>query len=653
MTFAFMAETKTSFVDAYREQAVITLIVIAVLAIYAQTAGFSFVNFDDNLYVYDNAAVIRGLTADTFKWAFSSFHSSNWHPMTWLSHAADVSMFGLDPGRHHTVNVFLHLLNSIFAFYVFKRMTGCFWRSAIVALLFAVHPAHVESVAWVSERKDLLSTLFWLLTMLAYVRFCERRGEASVRERILSPEYGLVLPMFLFGLLSKPMVVTLPFVLLLCDYWPLERLRTRRDVSGLVLEKLPLLALTIASSAVTFYAQRAGGAVSTFEHIPLGSRFWNAASAYAKYIWMSVAPTRLAVWYPYDFSTTLASAIVPTLIVAGITAMCIWQLRDRKYLAVGWFWFLGTLVPVIGVVQVGTQSMADRYTYIPYFGLFIIAAWGLPDLLAALRAEKRIAFVVLAAVIAAFAFAAHTQASYWRNNETLYRRALAVTTDNYLVSHNLCNALMNAERLDEAETLCRDAIRLRPGYAAAYNTLGVIEFKLGRYGDAETDFRKSLELGSSYYMTYSNLGVTLAVLGRPEEAEENLKRAAESTPAADAGALFSKSIETLAGVYASQRKFEKAIENFRRVLSLDPERTDVRVRLANALHEAGKDTEAAAEIGEALNRKPDDPVVNYFAGIIAKGSRPADAAKYFRRAIELKPDLEEAKKELSHVERRK
>ena len=367
-----MAESKETFFRQNSELIVITVLSVLVIFIYAQTVGFGFINFDDNQYVYENPFVASGLHWATIKWAFTEFHSANWHPLTWISHQLDATLFGLNAGGHHATNVIFHLINSILAFVVFNKYTNCFWKSAVVAALFAVHPMHVESVAWISERKDVLSTMFWFLTMWTYFGYVKNDKSRNC--------YLLTLLLFILGLMSKPMLVTLPFVLLLMDYGFLERLKSRHDLKSLVIEKIPFFALSAISSYITILAQKSEGAIQSLEFLPFQTRLLNAVVSYAKYIVSFFYPVKLSVWYPYDENFAVWQIAGSMVLLLAITAFCIWQIRQRKYLLTGWLWFLGTLIPVIGLVQVGSQPIADRYTYIPYFGLFIMLVWGINDL---------------------------------------------------------------------------------------------------------------------------------------------------------------------------------------------------------------------------------------------------------------------------------
>jgi hypothetical protein len=389
---------KTS--DKYWSLCIYLTLALATLAVFWQVLGHDFVNYDDPDYVYRNPNVQSGITLSSIKWAFTTGHAANWHPLTWLSHMLDWQLFGDNPGWHHLTNLFLHIANTLLLFAVLKRMTNALWRSAFVAAAFALHPLHVESVAWVAERKDVLSTLFWMLTIAAYLRYLERPGTGR---------YLLTLLIFALGLMAKPMLVTLPFVLLLLDYWPLGRFQfgqivksvgqqSRKSLNAfshwklsrhLLLEKVPLFALSAISSIVTFLVQRTAGAVTSVETLPLKLRIANTFVSYLTYIQKMVWPSRLAMFYPYPDKTDLIwQTVVFALLLLIISLGVIWLMRRRRYLLTGWLWYLGTLVPVIGLVQVGDQALADRYTYVPLTGLFIIIAWGVPDLIAKWRFRK-------------------------------------------------------------------------------------------------------------------------------------------------------------------------------------------------------------------------------------------------------------------------
>lgn len=636
------SERPNSF-ESIRDLLVVVGLAGLVLVIYAQTTGFQFINLDDNLYVYENPAVLSGLNWDTLKWAFTSFHSGNWHPLTWLSLALDVQLFGNSPGMHHVVNVILHLLNTVLAFVVFRRMTGAYWPSVFVAALFAVHPMHVESVAWISERKDLLSTSFWLLSMWFYVRWNEEGA---------SPWTGFYfasLGMFALGLMAKPMVITLPFVLLLCDIWPLERIREgdRQSYVRLIVEKVPFFALSIASAFVTVAAQRAVAAVESLTALPLDVRIQNAVLSYAKYIASAFYPTGLAVWYPYDRDLSFVEVGASASLLIAVTAVCVWQFSRRKYLLVGWLWFVGTLVPVIGIVQVGGQSMADRYTYLPYFGLFIMAAFGAAELAERFRLDRRLVATAAAASIIALAIPAYFQTTYWRDNDTLYTRTLSVTENNFLIEQNYCHALMQQDRLDEAERLCRDSIEHRPNYFESLNTLGIISFKRKDYAAAETLFRSAIDSGTSHPLTYSNLALSQILQGKPAEGEANLQKAVELSGDRVSPLLFVETLKSLVDEYVKQGNTEKAAENLKRLRFVQPENIEVRMKLVEALIKLKQFDEAAAETETILRADQNNAAAWNNLGIIMLArSQKKKATEAFENALKLRPDYEDARKNL-------
>jgi tetratricopeptide (TPR) repeat protein len=657
--------SEENFFKTNRELIVFTALSALALLIYWQTTGFAFINLDDNQYVFDNPAVRGGLSWESIKWALTAFHSANWHPLTWISHMLDVRFFGLNAGGHHATNIILHLINSCLAFVVFRKMTGCFWRSATVAALFAVHPAHVESVAWIAERKDVLSTLFWLLTMFAYLRFVkavetkpesvENGEQVDNGEKIsasaysyFSTSYLLVLVLFALGLMAKPMLVTLPFVLLLMDYWALERLKSLRDLPRLIIEKLPFFVLSAVSSYITVLAQRSVGAVESLEYLPLGTRFINALVSYAKYIVTLFYPAKLAVWYPYDRDFPLVQIVGALVLLAGITAFCLWQIRTRKYLLMGWLWFLGTLVPVIGIVQVGAQPLADRYTYIPYFGLFLMLVWGLSDLFERFEFNQKILYALFGAGVFIFAFLSFKQTALWRNNEILYKNTLAVTKDNFLISHNLCHALAMEDRLDEAENYCRQSLAANPNYYVAYNTVGFIDIKRGLNAEAEQNFQQALRLEPNYALGYANLSVAQSLLGKPEEAEANLEKAVRMSGDTVRADVFIDALNDLALAYTTQGNYQKASENLVRILAIDNNNANARANLALTFYHLKRYDEAQQLVESALQLNPNlVDAYNTYGLILLAQNRRTEAAGLFEKALQLKPDYPEARENLA------
>ena len=634
-----MAEEKETFFRQNSELITFTVLTALVIFIYAQTVGFGFINFDDNQYVYENPFVINGLNWIGLKWAFTQFHSANWHPVTWLSHQFDATLFGLNAGAHHATNVVFHLINSILAFVIFHKYTNCFWKSAIIAALFAVHPMHVESVAWISERKDLLSTMFWFLTMWTYFLYVQNGKDRNY--------YLLTVLFFILGLMSKPMLVTLPFVLLLLDYWPLKRFDSLKDLKSPVVEKIPFFALSAISSYITILAQKSGGAIQTLEFLPFQTRFLNALTAYSNYIISLFYPVNLSVWYPYNENFSDWQIVFSVILLIAMTAFCIWQLKERKYLIVGWLWFLGTLVPVIGLIQVGAQPMADRYTYIPFFGLFIMLVWGLSDLFRHLNLNRTTIMVFAAIVVAIFSFLAFRQAALWKNDETLYAHSLSVTKDNYLILQNYCHFLILKNRLDEAEPLCRQSINVKPTYAEAINTLGIIQFKRGQYAEAAESFRKTLELKPGYREIYFNHSNALALSGKPAEAEAELKKAINFVSPNENPQIWIESLNNLGYAYGQAEKFENAAENYARILQIAPERADIRSNFALMLYQTKQFDEAQKQIEYSIRQNPDLPEsYNNYGLILLEKNEKSKASEQFETALKLKPDFQQAKENL-------
>jgi protein O-mannosyl-transferase len=465
----------------HRQLLISSAIAIITFAVYLPVRNFEFVRYDDDEYVRNNPVVQQGPTWQGIEWAFTTNHAANWHPLTWLSHMLDCRLFGNKPGLHHLVNVLFHIANTLLLFIIFNRMTKRLWPSAFIAALFALHPLHVESVAWVAERKDVLSTLFWLLTMLAYVRYTERPS-------IL--RYSFALLFFALGLMAKPMLVTLPFVLLLLDYWPLNRfLNSKFSIHNSFIEKIPFFAFAVLSCIITFLAQQTSGAVSQVDLMPMKIRIANAIFSYFIYIKKMFWPSNLAVLYPYRYEGIPVNEIlISAIILILITILVLIYFRWYKYLLVGWFWYLGTLIPVIGLIQVGSQAYADRYTYVPLIGLFIIIAFGATELLRNIPHKKYILAVFAILVLLACAIVTSRQLKYWKNSNTLFDHALAVTNNNPNILNNYANVLAvqgNKEQarqyLAEAVRLIPDSFEMRMNYAKILNELGFNDQAIEQY----------------------------------------------------------------------------------------------------------------------------------------------------------------------------
>ena len=512
------------------------LLAAAVLAVYWPVTGYDFIALDDNLYVVENQHIQNGLTCKGIAWAMTTFYTTNWHPLTWLSLMTDYELYGLNAAGYHGTSLFLHILNAIFLFLLLRRMTGKDGRSAVVATLFAVHPLNTESVVWIAERKNLLSTLFWILTILAYVRYAEK------------PKWGRYWPVFLLfalGLMAKPILVTLPFVLLLLDYWPLQRFslssRDRSEASHdhedrrkllirLLVEKVPLILVSLLSAWVTFHAAKAGGAVKAISVFPLVGRIENAFISYSMYLVKMVWPADLAIFYPYLAVRPFWQVAFSILFLAAVTGFVCLKGRTYRYLITGWFWYGITLFPVIGIVQVGFQSMANRYAYISLLGIFVIIVWGVPDILKK-AAGCRYLFVAAAAVmILAFAFCTKSALPDWKNSEVAFQQALKVTKNNHIAELGMGNVWFGRGDLSKAQEYYRVSLRIKPDFEEAHNNLGVVYAGQGKPREAETAFRQALALNPDYAAARINLARFLRDRGRVGEAVDHFRAVVEADP---------------------------------------------------------------------------------------------------------------------------
>jgi tetratricopeptide (TPR) repeat protein len=579
------------------------ILVLTIFIVFYQVRNFDFVNYDDPVYITRNRPVNTGLTFQGLIWAFTTGHAGNWHPLTWLSHMLDCQLFGNRPGWHHLTNLLLHIANSLLLFAVLKRMTRALWQSAFVAALFALHPLHVESVAWVSERKDVLSTLFWMLTIAAYLRYVEKPGVAR---------YLLTLLMLALGLMAKPMLVTLPFVLLLLDYWPLNRFQKqvaedteqhnhrhgKTPLQSLVLEKVPFFVLVIISSVVTFLVQRTGGAVKRIEAIPLMSRMANAFVSYLEYIAKTIWPARLAAFYPHPGSKLPIWQTITAAIVLLAITICVFRLRrTRKYLPAGWFWYIGTLVPVIGLVQVGDQAMADRYTYVPLIGLFIIIAWGVPDILRKWQYRKITLTVSSGLVISALVVCSSLQTSYWRNSIALFKHALEVTEDNYVAYFCMTESLRQQGEKALALYYNSQSVRIKPDYLEAHNGLGIGLLEAGRIEDAISQFKMMLNIKPDFVEACANLGYAYYLKGDLDNAIEYSKQALQKNDILTARG-------NLAVALLDKGRLEEATEQFHKILQKFPDQPEAHNGLGTALSRQGRYDEAIAHLNQAIRINP-------------------------------------------------
>jgi tetratricopeptide (TPR) repeat protein len=492
-------------------------LVAAILAVYGQTGTHQFINFDDQQYLYDNQQIHSGLTVRNMQWAFTTVITGNWHPLTWLSHMLDFELFGMATGGHHLVSVAMHAANAILLFLLLNRLTGTLWRSAVVAALFALHPLHVESVAWASERKDVLSTLLWMVTLYLYAGYTQKSGPSR---------YLLMLITYALGLMAKPMLVTLPLIMLLLDYWPLKRFTTpapndatssRNHVPwNLVTEKIPFILLAAASCAITIHAQKS--ALSTLANTTILSRIFNALAAYQAYLGKTIMPQNLAVFYPYNHALPAGQAIGAAIMLCTVSGIVIRLRQSKPYLFVGWFWYIVTLMPVIGIVQAGMQAMADRYTYIPLAGIFILAIWGVAEATTGWPWQRPVLTILTGATLTACALLAWKQVSYWKNSTTLFTHALAVTHNNYIAHYCLGCESEQQGRTDEAISNYKAALAENPFYGPPYGKLGKIYYAQGRLNEAIDYFYKELFVSPISVNCRNNLGIALADNGRLDEA---------------------------------------------------------------------------------------------------------------------------------------
>jgi protein O-mannosyl-transferase len=604
------------------------LLAVAVAAVYWPALDCDFVQFDDPDYVTANPHIQNGLSWPMAAWAFRSGYAANWHPLTWLSHALDVQLFGLNPEGHHATSMAWHLANSIVLFLLLRSLTGAQWRSAAVAGLFAVHPLHVESVAWVSERKDVLSTFFWLLTVAAYVRYAQG-GKVF---------YGLSLFCFILALMAKPMVVTLPFVLLLLDYWPLGRLAnpSGQTIGRLLLEKAPFLLLAIASCVITFLVQQHAGVMSPLTKISIGARLDNMPVAYERYMGRTFWPGSLAAFYPHPRFWPPWRLITAIALLAGITVWAVWRRRSQPYLAVGWFWFLGMLVPVIGLVQVGNQAMADRYAYLPIAGIFIMTVWGAWELLSGWPGGKSAAAILASLAIASCAALTWRQAHFWKNTVTLFVHASEITADNYDAFYNLGRYWQHKGDTARAAAYYQKSLQAKPDYALAHNNLGYILLQDGKTGAAIEQFEAALQSQPVYPEACYNLGRAFLTSGQPEKATEYLQKALGMDPNVPEINYY------LGEALLQQGQVAAAVASYQRALELRPDYVAACKSLAwllatcpAAQFRDGALAVALARHAEQLTGGRDVPVLETLAAAHAEAGDFAGALATARQARQL------------------
>lgn len=628
---------------------IVLMLVAAIVAVYWQVQDHDFVLADDPLYIVDNSHARGGLSIDNLFWALTTGHAANWHPVTWLSHMLDADLFARNPGGHHLTSVFLHVMNSILLFFVFSRMTRSVWQSAFVAIVFALHPLHVESVAWAAQRKDVLAGLFCFITILVYTFYVERKRKT---------DYLLVLFFFSLGLMAKPMLVTLPFLLLILDYWPLRRYMISKEnlrsgsqrqehqqtphIWFLIKEKIPLLVLSTISSVITFAVQQHGGAVSSWSFLSLDSRISNALVAYIKYLGKTIWPVDLAVFYPHPLtSLPLWQPLVAGVLLIAISALAIRTRRDLPYISVGWFWFVGTLVPVIGLVQVGEQSMADRYMYIPLIGLSILMAWGMSDLLAKFMHRRIILTTAGGIVMVALTGLTYSQVSYWKDTLALFDHAARVTTNNYVALANIGTVYQNKGKLDTAIQYYEQSLTFNKSYELARYNLAVALQARGENEKAIAQYLEALRLQPRNAAAHYGVAMLLSERGQIQESANHYTKALRIEPD------YWQAHYGLGLTFSRRGILDSAIIHFEKALQLEPDHPYAHFQLGAAFHRKGQLREAAIHYSQAIKLKPNYGAAHGNLGaVLHQQGSIAEAIEQYQLALRLNPESEDARNNL-------
>jgi len=636
--------------DSSRVRLLATIFVLVLTFFcFREVVEHDFINLDDDIYVTKNPHVRQGLSLSSIVWSFTFNNVDYWHPLTWLSHMLDFELFGLNPGGHHLTNLLIHLLNSFLILAVIFRMTGDFWRSWFIGIFFALHPLHVESVAWVAERKDLLCALFWLLSLWAYCRYVEIRTCGM---------YFWVVIFLVLGLLAKPMIITLPCVLLLLDYWPLRRWtetpggscmvgnEPSRGVScgdslqrvsfkDLIVEKVPLMAISAAAVAFSFYSVARMDIVISAEAVPLVLRVKNLLVSYVLYIAKTFLPTHLAVFYPFPKEIPLWEVGLALVLLTGISAACVFLRRKFPSLLVGWLWFLGTLFPVGGLVQAGAwPRMADRFAYIPIVGLFVMITWGFPALLGKVRLHPRIVRVVVVLGLVPMVWQTSRQVGYWKDSETLYTHSLSVMRNNSMIQNNLGAALLDQGRIQEAKVHLRQALLIDPQHPNAHYNMGLCLMKEGREREAIRHFREAVQFRPNYVEARYNLANLLYKRGDLQRALDQLREALKIRPDF-VGAYFH-----LGYIFERMGKPKEAIRHYEKALSLNPRHLETHLNLGSLLAELGQQGKALEHYLQAIRIEPRfaEAYVNLGALMIDQG-RFGEAISWLQKAVKLRPGL--------------
>jgi tetratricopeptide (TPR) repeat protein len=610
------------------------LLVAATVAVFWQVGSHDFTGLDDGIYVTQNRHVVEGLTREGIAWAFSRRTVGLWHPLTWLSLMLDSQIYGRNPTGFHFTNLGFHLANVLLLFFVLFRMTGAELKSAFVAALFALHPLHVESVAWITERKDVLSTFFWFLTIWAYLKYFERGALKW---------YGIALLFFAMGLLSKPMLVTLPFVLLLLDYWPLCRIGKNLTCSKsqLFLEKIPFFVLAVIVSIIAIFEQQEIVGLIPLQAMSFWGRAANGLVSYVKYIEMMFCPRNMSIFYPFEHVPPLWETLGSAVFIAVISILVLRYIRKMPWLGVGWLWYLGTLIPVLGLVQVGSHAMADRYTYVPFIGLFIAIVWSVPGFLPNRWLNRYQYNCLLSCVgiglLVTLATVSWFQTRYWKDDITLFEHALAVNPNNVLAHNVLGNTLVSYGKINEAIDHYLEALRILPNQADTHLNLGLAFGKQGKLQEAIVEFNQALRANPNFAEAHSSLGVALAMEGKYQDAIAHYLQALRISP--DSPDLFLD----IGAALASQGKTQEAAQSFTRAIQIDPNYAEAQYNLGLLLEGQGNDQKAVAYYSEALRIKPGySEAHNGLGNILVKQGKIQEAIGHYAEALRIKSDFAEA-----------
>ncbi len=615
---------------------IMILLIVVCLAAFGRIRGNDFINFDDNLYMTENNHVQSGLNQESIQWAATAVVSSNWHPLTMLSHMLDWRLFRANAGGHHLVSLFLHIGAVLFLFLFLNKTTHHIWPSAFAAFFFALHPLRVESVAWVAERKDVLSMFFAMACLYAYA-FYAQKAKAS--------RYLLCLILFALALMSKPMMVTLPFVLMLLDYWPLRRWQKAwegqgkgiHSVRGLIGEKVPFMVLTIISSLLTFWAQNKAGSVASFKIIPFSERFSNAIVSYAAYLGKTLWPFHLSIYYPYEWSLPLWKVLIAGMILTGMTLATLYYIKKLPFLFVGWFIYLGTLVPVIGLVQVGSQAMADRYTYMPSVGLAFMLTWGMFYLAGSENIRKKVLFPAGVAVIIFLSALTWHQCGYWKNSIVLFRHALSVTKDNALANTNLGLALFAEGKAEEAIDHYTRAIHIAPADTLPHLNRGIVYAKLGQYEQAINDYNVAIRLKPDDVSIYEQRGLAYAQLGQHRSAIEDFNKAISINPG------YTNAYYNRGTLYQNLGQYQLAISDLSVAIRLKPDNPSAYFNRGSVFINLGLYQQAVDDLSKVIRLDPTSfDAYNNRGFIYLKLGRYQQAFEDYSKAIDLKPDYADA-----------